>query len=389
MHDHHHHRRPSVSDERYRDTRKVTLIGSAIDLVLGVGKITTGYMAYSQALIADGIHSLSDLGTDMVVLVAAKHANREADENHPYGHGRIETLSTVVLGVALIFVAVGIGIDAINKLLVKEYLMPTMPALVVAFISIIAKEAIYHYTMFYAKKLRSKMLEANAWHSRSDSISSVVVVIAILGTMAGVEYLDAIAAIVVSIIIVRIGWHFAWSSIRELVDTGLEPEEISKINAIINKVSGVEDTHFLRTRSMGSEALVDVHIQVDSELSVSEGHQISETVRYHLIKNVEEISDVMVHIDPEDDKEDMSTCCELPLRNKLLAELEQQWQTISASNAISKVTLHYLEGKIVVELFLPLNISADFEGLALVSKQLKESVLTHPDVGAVRVNFTT
>jgi len=367
--------------------RNVTLVGSVVDLVLGVGKISTGFISNSQALIADGIHSLSDLGTDVVVLVAAKHANREADENHPYGHGRIETLSTVILGVALIFVAIGIAIDATLRLISQEYMMPTNVALIVAMISIVAKEAIYHYTIHYAKKLKSKMLEANAWHSRSDSISSVVVVIGILGTMAGVEYLDALAAIVVSVIIIRIGWKFAWSSMQELVDTGLDQAVIEKINVIISNVSGVEDMHFLRTRSMGSDALVDVHIQVNAELSVSEGHQISETVRYQLISNIEEISDVMVHIDPEDDEDDMSKCCKLPLREKLLAELKQEWQTISASKSISKITLHYLDGKISVELFIPLKLCTEFKQLAEISKQLELACLSHPDIGQVRVNY--
>lgn len=271
---------------RYEETRKVTLVGSAVDLFLGVIKIATGFLANSQALVADGIHSLSDLGTDIIVLIAAKHANREADENHPYGHGRIETLATVILGISLIAIAIGICIDAAIKLVDQQYLMPTMIALIVAMISIVAKEAIYHYTMHYARKIRSKMLEANAWHSRSDSISSVVVVIGILGTMAGFESLDAIAAIAVACIILALGWKFVWHSIRELVDTALDPDEIEKINQTIKQVGGVKDSHFLRTRSMGADALVDVHIQVDSELSVSEGHAISETVRHQLIKKL-------------------------------------------------------------------------------------------------------
>lgn len=373
---------------RYEETRKVTLVGSAVDLFLGVIKIATGFLANSQALVADGIHSLSDLGTDIIVLIAAKHANREADENHPYGHGRIETLATVILGISLIAIAIGICIDAAIKLVDQQYLMPTMIALIVAMISIVAKEAIYHYTMHYARKIRSKMLEANAWHSRSDSISSVVVVIGILGTMAGFESLDAIAAIAVACIILALGWKFVWHSIRELVDTALDPDEIEKINQTIKQVGGVKDSHFLRTRSMGADALVDVHIQVDSELSVSEGHAISETVRHQLIKKIDSVSDVMVHIDPEDDEDDMTNCCKLPLRKKLLEELRQEWHTISAAEKIDKITLHYLEGNIIVDLYLPLNICTNTDQIIELTLKFKEACLRHPNVSCARVYFS-
>ena len=177
----HHHHQPTAAEQnsaRYRETIKVTLVGSVVDLLLGVAKITVGFMSHSQALIADGIHSLSDLATDAIVLYAAKHSHQEADAEHPYGHGRIETVATVGLGFALIAVAIGISIDAIDRLFHPEALwVPGMWALVVvAGISIVSKEMIYHYTMRAAKKFRSNMLKANAWHSRSDAISSVIVV---------------------------------------------------------------------------------------------------------------------------------------------------------------------------------------------------------------------
>jgi len=343
---------------RYRETIKVTLIGSVIDLLLGVAKILVGYMAHSQALIADGIHSLSDLGTDAIVLYAAKHSHQEADEEHPYGHGRIETLATVGLGISLIAVSIGISIDAIDRLFHPEELwLPGMWALVVAFISIIAKEAIYHYTMRAAKKFRSNMLEANAWHSRSDAISSVIVVIGVAGSMAGLNYLDAIAAVGVALMIAKIGWDLAWHSLRELIDTGLEPEKLAQIRKSILDVDGVKTLHILRTRLMGGDALVDVHIQVEPQLSVSEGHQISETVRHSLMKEYDEVSDVMVHIDPEDD-ELYAPNAGLPLREELLAKLDSAWSEIDESSQIDDITLHYLEGKIDVELLLPLAVIA-------------------------------
>ena len=294
-HDHHHHDVSHIVDDegvelsheskRYKDTIRVTLIGSVIDLLLGVAKITVGFIAQSQALIADGVHSLSDLVTDFAVLYAAKHSHREADDDHPYGHGRIETVTTVGLGIALIGVSIGIMIDATHRLFNPDTLLsPGMLALAVAAISVLAKEAIYQYTMVIARRHRSNMLKANAWHSRSDAISSIIVMVGIIGSMAGLTYLDAIAAIGVGIMIAKIGWDLAWHSLKELIDTGLETERVEEIRESILDVDGVSTLHILRTRQMGADALVDVHIQVESHISVSEAHYISETVRSKLIK---------------------------------------------------------------------------------------------------------
>lgn len=341
---------------RYRETIKVTLIGSVVDLLLGVFKIQFGFLSQSQALIADGIHSLSDLATDAIVLYAAKHSHTEADEEHPYGHGRFETVATVGLGIALLVVAIGISIDATLRLFNPEKLLiPSMGALIVAAISIVSKEAIYHYTMYVARKYNSNMLRANAWHSRTDAISSVVVLVGVAGSMAGLWYLDAIAAIGVGLMIAKIGWDLAWHSIRELVDTGLDAERLDAIRQTILDVDGVVSLHVLRTRRMAGEALVDVHIQVAPHISVSEGHYVSETVRARIIKEIEEVADVMVHIDPEND-EVTPPNTGLPLRQELMAKLEDKWQGLDAACRIEEVTLHYLEGQIEVELKLPLAI---------------------------------
>ncbi len=374
---------------RARETIKVTLIGSVIDLLLGAFKILFGFLSQSQALIADGIHSLSDLATDVIVLYAAKHAHTEADEEHPYGHGRFETVATVGLGIALLAVAVGIGIDATLRLFDPEKLLiPGVGALIVAAISIVSKEAIYHYTMHVARKYKSNMLRANAWHSRSDAISSVVVLVGVAGSMAGLEYLDAIAAIGVALMIVKIGWDLAWHSIRELVDTALEAERVEAIRQTILDVDGVVSLHVLRTRRMAGEALVDVHIQVAPHISVSEGHYVSETVRARVIKEIEEVADVMVHIDPENDEVSPPNT-RLPLRHKLLARLEQQWQDVAAASRIQDVTLHYLDGHIQVELKLPLTLLGEEPQARRDSLQAEfdEVAARLEDVSSIRLNF--
>lgn len=343
---------------RYKEVLRVTLIGSAFDFILGVAKIIGGFISTSTALIADGVHSLSDLFTDFIVIYAAKHSHREADEDHPYGHGRIETLATVALGLALLAVAIGIAWDAVTRLFQPDRLWhPGYLALALASFSIVTKEALFHYSMGIARKYRSNMLKANAWHSRTDAISSVIVVIGIIGSMAGLNYLDAIAAIGVAVMIVKISWDLTWHSVRELIDTGLEPERISAIRESILNVDGVTALHILRTRRMGSDALVDVHIQVSPTISVSEGHHISETVRARVIQEIDEVADVMVHIDPEDDETAVPNAG-LPLRKTVLKQLHQAWTGLEGSSDIrdEDVTLHYLDGKIRVEVVLPLRV---------------------------------
>ncbi len=352
-HHHHHQELPDKGDSRYAEIRHVTLVGSALDFALGVLKMAIGYIANSQALIADGVHSLSDLVTDFMVLYAAKHGSKEADEDHPYGHGRFETVATVALGIALIGVAGAIAWDAVERLFHPGALLqPGVWALVIAAASVLSKEWIYHYTMRVAKRINSNMLKANAWHSRSDAISSIVVVIGVGGTMAGLEYLDSVAAVIVGVMVAKIGWDLAWESLHELVDTALDPERVELIRQEVMGVGGVRELHMLRTRQMGGEALVDVHVIVDPRLSVSEGHYIGEKVRRRLIEEVEEVADVMVHVDPEDD-EKMAPSLHLPNRAWVEEQLHEKWKGLKIASSIGRLTCHYLDGKIEVELCLP------------------------------------
>ena len=375
---------PDPLDNRYQDIRKVTLVGAVVDLVLGVAKIIVGVMASSQALIADGIHSLSDLATDFLVLFAAKHAHRQADDEHPYGHGRIETVATVVLGVSLVAVAIGICYDAVRRLMAPELLLhPGWLALLVAVISVLSKELIYQYTAAAARRQRSKMLHANAWHSRSDAISSVIVVIGVIATMLGYPSFDALAAVAVALMVAKIGWDLLWQSLQELIDTALDPERVEAIRETIMAVDGVRTCHMLRTRHSGSDALVDVHILVDPALSVSEGHQIGEAVRWRLIKTIDDVSDVTVHIDPEDD-ELASSCAGLPLRDEILRRLEQQWQHLDIGERLDKVVVHYLDGKVHVEVFLN-STGEDSRRLAELSTAIRESAQQAQDIGDVSV----
>lgn len=391
-HKHHHHiveknESGLTSNDRYQQTKKVTLVGAGINLFLSFIKILFGYIAQSQSLIADGIHSLSDLISDGMVLIAAKHSHREADEEHPYGHGRFETVVTVALGLLLIVVAGGIAVDAVRRIMEPSFLMhPGMLALIVAGISIAANEFLFRYTIHVGNKFNSNMLRANAWHHRGDAISSVIVLLGVGGTMLGIEYLDAIAAIGVAAMIVKIGWDLCVQSVRELVDTALEPETVNSINETILNVDGVRELHSLRTRRMGGEALVDVHVLVNPKLSVSEGHQIGEKVRAQVVKQVEDVSDVMVHIDPEDD-EVMARSEHLPLRQNLMDQLKSRWSEISEAQLIDNITLHYLDGKIHVELTLPLDKMESQQHAQQVAKRLSEASMEVQNIADTKVLF--
>ncbi|MDX1345122.1 MAG: cation diffusion facilitator family transporter [Sedimenticolaceae bacterium] len=376
-------------EARYREMKKVTLIGSVIDLLLGVFKILVGWVASSQSLIADGVHSLSDLATDFVVLYAAKHGSREADEEHPYGHGRIETLATAGLGVALMIVAIGIAWDAVSRLFEPERLFqPGVWALVVALLSVVLKEWIYRYTMRVAKRVRSPMLEANAWHSRTDAISSIVVVIGVGGTMLGLDYLDAIAAVGVALMVAKIGWDLGWESLHELADRALEQERVEKIRKAILAVDGVRHLHLLRSRKVGHEAVVDVHVQVDPWLSVSEGHMIAIAVEEAAKSSLDEVTDVTVHIDPEDDEE-APPCEGLPLRGQALGMLERAWKEAGCNGRWERVQLHYIQGRVHVDLYLPLACLDEKRGGAeSIRDQLAGPLAEMKEFGKLRIFFT-
>lgn len=375
--------------ERYRELRFVTLVGSVVDLALGVVKLAVGWVAQSASLMADGVHSLSDLVTDFMVLWAGKHAHRGADEDHPYGHARIETATTVALGAALVLVAIGITADSVRRLFDPALLLhPDALALWVAAASVIAKEAMYHYTMRSARRLRSGMLRANAWHSRTDAISSVVVIIGVGGAMLGLHYIDAVAAVVVAVMIAKVGWDLSWASVRELVDTAPEAALVDDIRKIILQVDGVEAVHLLRTRLMGGRALVDVHIILsDPRLSVSEGHQISETVRARLIRRIEDVDDVTVHIDHEDD-EVASPSRHLPLRHRVMARLDERWAALPAAARIQRVNLHYIDGGIETEVVLPLEMAPNRAAADDLARCLREALGEDPDIRSVRLLFS-
>ncbi len=376
-----------TAQQRHHAINQVTLWGVFVNLVLSVTKLAGGFFGHSQALIADGLHSLSDLASDAMVFVAAKHASEDADEEHPYGHARFETIATVALAVLLVIVGLGIAYDAIVSLVTDEPIeKPDMFTLWIAAFSILSNEGLYHYTKFVGNRIRSNLLLANAWHHRSDAVSSIVVLVGIAGTQLNMPKLDAYAAIIVALMIARIGFKLGYDSVQELVDAGLEPDLVENIRQKILSHEGVRELHMLRTRRLGHHAHVDVHIQVAPRLSVSEGHHISETVEKTLKDSFDAINDVTVHIDPENDEQEARSM-HLPLRGELISALKQEWASIPELEGIDDITLHYLTGEILVEACMPLDKVADLELTKELQAKFTEASTRIPSVGQAVLRF--
>lgn len=338
--------------ERFAAAQKSTWVSIVINLVLTFLQIVGGFFSHSQALMADGLHSLSDLLSDVLVLFANRHGNRHADANHPYGHARVETAATLILGVFLAALGVGLLVTAALRLQHPGELHAVNPvALAVALVALIAKEGMFRYMMAVAKRVRSQMLVANAWHARSDAASSLVVVVGIGGNLLGYTFLDMVAAAVVGVMIGRMGGKLALEALSELIDTGLDAEEVAAIRKTLLDTHGVRGLHDLRTRKMADNALVDAHILVDPRISVSEGHYIAETAR-NAVLDKHHVLDVMVHIDPEDDMQSKHNV-HLPSRPDLLVQLGECFSDVNFVDY--RVVFHYLDGKVDAELYLPVN----------------------------------
>jgi cation diffusion facilitator family transporter len=345
-----------VHPERFAAAQKSTWVSIGINVLLTTLQVAGGFFAHSQALMADGLHSLSDLLSDVLVLYANRHGNRHADADHPYGHARIETAATLILGTFLAVLGVVLLVAAAMRLQHPEALRAVSPmALSVAVFALVAKEGMFRYMLAVAKRVRSQMLVANAWHARSDAASSLVVIVGVVGNLLGYTFLDLVAAAVVGVMIAHMGGKLALGAMAELIDTGLDAEEVEAIRQTLLNNHGVRGLHELRTRKMADNALVDAHIMVDPKISVSEGHYIAESARRAVLKN-HHVMDVMVHIDPEDDRQAKPNF-HLPSRPGLLAHLAERLGEPGLPD--NRVVFHYLDGQVDAEIYLVNQQSAE------------------------------
>ena len=378
--------RPSAGADdlaRSRGIQRATLVAIVTNTVLTIGQVVIGLFAGAFSLVADAAHTLSDLITDLLVLLAGRHSADPADTNHPYGHGRIETVTTLVLGSVL--AAVGVGFLWSSGIRLQNIgALPVLhpAALGMALLTLAAKEGLFRFSLAAARRLNAPMLEANAWHARSDAASSLVVAAGIGGSLAGYPFLEPLAAAVVGFLILHMGIRLAWKSVRELIDTGLPEEELERLRQTIRETPGVIGLHDMRTRRMADRVLCDAHVQVDPRLTVSEGHRVSDAVYLRVRAAHPEVRDVLVHIDPEDDGELQAVPPgPLPERDEILAHVRMLLGPGFADPR--RVQIHYLGQRVEVEIILPSLPDAD--ALDALRSRRQTWLAEHPHYRNIRV----
>jgi cation diffusion facilitator family transporter len=289
---------PQSEAERAQAASRSTWVSVAVNIVLSVSQIVAGVLSKSQGLIADGIHSLSDLIGDFVVLLAGHHSQKGADADHPYGHQRFENAASLVLGMLLLAVGMGMLWSAASKLQSPASIATVhISALWVAGGALIAKELLFRYMLAVAKRVKSSMLVANAWHARSDAASSLVVGVGIIGNLMGYPILDPIAAALVGFMVTKMGWSFAWDALHDLMDRSADEAEVQAIRQTLVETPGISSVHDLRTRKMGDMIVVDAHLEVDAMLTVEQGHDIAVAARDRVLKR-HRVLNLMTHVDP-------------------------------------------------------------------------------------------
>ena len=340
---------------------KVTLLGLAANLILALAKGFIGIIANSSALIADAGHSVSDLLSDGITLWAVRMSSIPKDKNHPYGHGKFETVGTFIIALLLLFTGIGVAGHVFNRM--DATVVPGTIALWMAGIAIIVKEALFHVTRMVGRRTGSRVLMANAWHHRSDAISSVAALLGIAGAQLGIPLMDPIAGMLVAGLIIKTGIDIGYESIRELTDETVEEDVISELGKIMSGIEGVDHYHEMRARRMGPHLLVDLHIQVDSMMSISAAHQVAERVRLEILEKLPAVNEVLVHVDAEDDHvgDEGSELLQDIVLMRPQGEIENDVKKVLAEipeiQGITHIYCHYLNQKLTVQV----NILLDAE----------------------------
>lgn len=339
------------TDVALRDKRRATWAGVAVNLPLAGGKIVLGWVAGSQALIADGVHSLSDLLSDAAVLWALGHSHRPPDAEHPFGHGRFETVATLAVAAMLGLAALGILIDAGQRLMAPPAAAPSALALVAAAVSILLKEVLFHYTRAVGRRTGSALMMANAWHHRSDALSSVVALAGIGAALAGWILADALAAAIIALMLGRIAWQLGRPALAELVDTAPDPEAIARIEAEIRAIPGVRDVHELRLRHAGGALRGDGHVTFDGHLTLSEAHRLTEAARARVRAAMPELADILLHAEPEGHA-DGPAAHGAPLRPEIEQLVTDELASGAKGVALKALRLDYRDDGLRIDLLL-------------------------------------
>lgn len=282
--------------------RRVTWAGLVVNTFLSALKLACGVLANSQAVLADGVHSLSDGSTDVAILIGVRYWSRPADADHPHGHRRIETVVSMGVGLLLAAAAVAMALRALVTIQEQHVVPPGWLALGAALLSLALKEVLYRWTFGVGKRIRSSAVMANAWHHRSDAFSSIPAALAVAGARLNPSwyFLDHVGAAVVSVFILGAAVRITWPALRQLADSGAAERELALVEEIARQTPGVQAVHAIRTRQLGSSLEVDLHVLVDGGKSVREGHEVSEEVKRRLLAHGPDIVDVVVHVEPHD-----------------------------------------------------------------------------------------
>lgn len=294
-------------EKREKEIYRVTLAGSIVNLLLLAFKFVAGFVGHSSAMIADAVHSLSDFITDVIVIVFVRIAGKPVDEDHEYGHGKYETLASVIVGIMLAVVGVGLAVNGVEKTIAffkgESLESPGVIALVAALLSIFAKELLYQYTVIRGRKLNSPALVANAWHHRSDAMTSIATLIGIGGSMLlGQRWnvLDPLAAVVVSVFILKAAFSLMKPGVDELLEKSLPDKDKNEIAAIMTATPGVVAFHRLRTRRIGSKVAIDAHVKMDGSLSLRQAHDIASEIERSLKQRFGPDTYIGIHMEPAD-----------------------------------------------------------------------------------------
>lgn len=285
--------------ENYKTGLKTSIVTIIINIILSIIKVAAGIIGNSTAILADGVHTLSDILTTLVVLVGLKISSKEPDHDHPYGHEKYELIFAKILSIFLVLTGFFIGYNGIKILISGNIKTPGRIALFAALLSIVGKEIMYRYTYKTAKEIKSFSMEADAWHHRSDALSSLGTFIGVLGARLGLSILDPIAAIIVSVLIVKVGMDLYLKSIRGLVDESANDEVLKKIERKALSVKEVKQIRNLKTRISGNKVDVDIDITVDGNMTVVEGHNVAEKVHDLVLNDIEDVKHCMVHVEPD------------------------------------------------------------------------------------------
>ena len=284
--------------QRAKAAQKSTWVSVGVNLVLSAAQVVMGLITSSQALVADGVHSLSDLVADFVVLVANHEGQKAPDAEHPYGHHRFETGASLALGLLLLAVGGGMLWQSVQRLETPGQVPHVqVAALWMAVLALVAKETLFRYMLSVAKRVRSSLLVANAWHARSDAASSLVVGLGVLGNLLGYPIFDPIAAAIVGFMVGRMGWSFAWSALHDLMDQAADEKEVQAIEMTLAETPGVMGVHDVRTRKMGDMIVVDAHLEVDADSTVEAGHDVAVEAQHRVLAK-HRVIHMMTHVDP-------------------------------------------------------------------------------------------